>query len=143
MDLSKLNTGDRVSAVSQAVVIVAAFLPWVSIFGISAIGVEGDGVLTLILALGGLACVAVSSGLVGTPKAVKPLRITNLVLALLTALIGLFDMNGAAAIGLYLTLFAGLAWVAGAPVPADPTARVASARSTLADTSRAFPHAGR
>jgi hypothetical protein len=114
MDLSKLNTGDRVSAVSQAVVIVAAFLPWVSIFGISAIGVEGDGVLTLILALGGLACVAVSSGLVGTPKAVKPLRITNLVLALLTALIGLFDMNGAAAIGLYLTLFAGLAWVAGA-----------------------------
>ena len=37
-----------------------------------------------------------------------------LVLAVLTALIGLLDMNGAAAIGLYLTLFAGIAWVVGA-----------------------------
>ena len=30
------------------------------------------------------------------------------------ALIGLLDMNGAAAIGLYLTLFGGVAWVVGA-----------------------------
>ena len=30
------------------------------------------------------------------------------------ALIGLVDMNGAAAIGLYLTLFGGIAWVVGA-----------------------------
>jgi hypothetical protein len=30
------------------------------------------------------------------------------------ALVGLIDMNGAAAIGLYLTLFAGIAWLVGA-----------------------------
>ena len=33
--------------------------------------------------------------------------------AVLVSLIGLFDMNGAAAIGLYLTLFGGIAWVVG------------------------------
>lgn len=32
----------------------------------------------------------------------------------MVALIGLLDMNGAAAIGLYLTLFGGVAWVVGA-----------------------------
>jgi hypothetical protein len=32
----------------------------------------------------------------------------------ITALIGLLDMNGFAAIGLYLTLLGGLAWVGGA-----------------------------
>ena len=36
----------------------------------------------------------------------------RLVEAGVTLLIALADMNGAAAIGLYLTLFAGLAWVA-------------------------------
>ena len=35
-------------------------------------------------------------------------------MSVLVALIGLMDMNGAAAIGLYLTLFGGVAWVVGA-----------------------------
>ena len=78
-------------------------------------GIEGDGVITLILALVGGAILALSTGLFG--KDVIPSKvaqITLLVLAALTALVGLYDMNGAAAIGLYLTLFAGIAWVVGA-----------------------------
>jgi hypothetical protein len=41
-------------------------------------------------------------------------QISLLVLAVLVALIGLLDMSGLAAIGLYLTFFAGMAWVVGA-----------------------------
>lgn len=97
------------------VVVLGAFLPWVSIFGISVIGVEGDGVITLVLAVIGLVLLALTSGLVGQPKVPgKASQITLLVLAILVALVGIIDMNGAAAIGLYLTMFAGLAWVVGA-----------------------------
>lgn len=97
------------------VVVLGAFLPWVSVFGISAIGVEGDGVMTLVLALAGLAVLAISTGFLGSDRTSgRASHITLLVLAILVALIGLIDMNGVAAIGLYLTLFAGVAWVAGA-----------------------------
>ena len=86
-----------------------------SIFGISAIGVEGDGVITLLLAVAGGIVLALSSGLVGKLKAPgKWAQISLLVFAVLVALIGLMDMNGVAAIGLYLTLFGGIAWVVGA-----------------------------
>ncbi|MFN3866094.1 MAG: hypothetical protein ACK4MD_05190 [Demequina sp.] len=81
----------------------------------SAIGLEVDGVITLVLALAGAVILAVSTGVVGgkrTPG--RASRIALLVLAVLVALVGLIDMNGAAAIGLYLTLFGGIAWVVGA-----------------------------
>lgn len=115
MNVSRLTTPQRISAVSILVVALAAFLPWVSIFGISALGVEGDGVLTLLLAIAGGVVLASTSGLFGQEKTPgKKSQIALLLLALLVALIGLMDMNGAAAIGLYLTLFGGLAWVIGA-----------------------------
>ena len=104
-DLGNLNSRRR----------LAAFLPWVSIFGISALGVEGDGVLTLLLAMAGGVVLGLTSGLFGQEKAPgKKSQITLLLLAVVVALIGLMDMNGAAAIGLYLTLFGGAAWVVGA-----------------------------
>ncbi len=105
----------RISGVAILVVVLAAFLPWVSIFGISAIGVEGDGVITLVLALAGAVVLALTTGAVGgtrTPGGAS--QIVLVVLASLVALIGLLDMNGAAALGLYLTLFGGIAWVVGA-----------------------------
>lgn len=115
MDLSRLTTPQRVSAVSIVVVAVAAFLPWVSILGIGALGIEGDGVVTLGLAVAGAAVLAMTTGAVGAPRTPgKGSQVTLVVLAAAVALIGLLDMNGAAAVGLYLTLFGGIAWLAGA-----------------------------
>ncbi|SEJ53024.1 hypothetical protein [Demequina mangrovi] len=115
MHLERLTLPQRISAVAIVVVALAAFLPWVSIFGLSAIGLEGDGMLTLAFAIAGGVVLAITSGLVGgerTPG--RASQIALVVLASLVAVIGLFDMNGAAAMGLYLTLFGGIAWVVGA-----------------------------
>lgn len=115
MNFERLSTPQRVSGVAILVVALSAFLPWVSILGISALGIEGDGVITLMLAVAGAVILAVTTGLVGSPRTPgRASQIALIALAGLTALIGLLDMNGAAAIGLYLTLFAGVAWVVGA-----------------------------
>jgi hypothetical protein len=115
MNVSRLTVPQRVSAISILVVALAAFLPWVSLFGLSVTGLEGDGVITLAAAVAGAVVLALTSGLVGSEKSPgKGSQISLLVLALIVALIGLIDMNGAAAIGLYLTLFGGIAWVVGA-----------------------------
>ena len=115
MNFSRLSTPQRISATSILVVALAAFLPWVSIFGIGVSGIEGDGVITLVIAVTGGIMLAVTTGLIGKPKvAGKKSQISLLVMSVLVALIGLMDMNGAAAIGLYLTLFGGVAWVVGA-----------------------------
>ncbi|MGZ8738638.1 MAG: hypothetical protein ACXWW7_15855 [Nocardioides sp.] len=115
MDLSRFTTPQRVSAVAIIVVAVAAFLPWVSIFGISISGIRGDGVITLILALLGAGVLATRTGLLEQVKIPeKAGLIAFIVLAALVTLIGLIDLNGAAAIGLYLTILGGIAWVVGA-----------------------------
>ena len=115
MNFSRLSTPQRISAVSILVVALAAFLPWVSIFGIGVSGIQGDGVITLVLAIAGGLVLALTTGMFGEAKvAGKKSQISLLVLAVVVALIGLLDMNGAAAIGLYLTLFGGVAWVVGA-----------------------------
>lgn len=81
----------------------------------SAIGVEGDGVITLALAAAGAIVLALMTGLFGKQTASgKKSQIPLLVLATLVALIGLLDLNGFAAIGLYLTLLGGVSWVVGA-----------------------------
>jgi predicted membrane channel-forming protein YqfA (hemolysin III family) len=115
MDLHRYSTAQRVSGVAIIVVAVAAFLPWASILGITLSGIRGDGVITLVLALVGGAALAVRVGLLDQVKV--PSRVglfVSLACAALVALIGLVDMNGAAAIGLYLTLIGGIAWVVGA-----------------------------
>lgn len=77
-------------------------------------GIEGDGVLTLALAVAGGLVLSLTTGVFGQQKvAGKKSQIALVVLAVLVAMIGLLDMNGAAAIGLYLTLFGGVAWVVG------------------------------
>lgn len=115
MNLGLLTTPQRISAVAILVTAIASFLPWVSFLGISKLGIDGDGVITLLFAIAGAIVLVVTTGLFGKPRRPgKASQIAMLVLAVLTALIGLLDMNGAAAMGLYLTLFAGVAWVVGA-----------------------------
>ena len=115
MNINRLTTPQRISAISILVTILAAFLPWVSLLGITVLGIEGDGIITLLLALAGGVILSMTTGLFGKPKNPgKASQITLIVLAAATALVGLIDMNGVAAFGLYLTLFAGIAWVVGA-----------------------------
>lgn len=109
--MSTLSPPQRLAGISMIVVAISAFLPWVSIFGISVSGIEGDGAITLICALIGLAALALGSGLLGSRLGRKPMLIISGIAGGLTAFVGLYDMNGAAAIGLYLTMFAGIAWV--------------------------------
>jgi hypothetical protein len=89
--------------VAAAVVALAAFLPWASFLGYSKTGVDGDGALTLVIALAGL--LLIWRGWLGW--------IGQAVAAGLVAAVGIYDLNDAgnlAAIGLYLTFFAGVAW---------------------------------
>lgn len=114
MDIARLATPQKISAVSMLVVVVGAFLPWVSVLGINAYGIQGDGVLTLILALAGLVLLAVTSALFRPDRTQsKVSSIATLVLALIVTLIGLNDTTNFAAIGIYLTLLGGIAWVVG------------------------------
>ena len=130
MDLNRFSTAQRVSGVSILVVALAAFLPWVSILGFSVSGINGDGVITLILALLGAVSLATRTGLLEQVKIPhKAGAIASLVFAVLVALIGLLDMNGAAAIGLYLTLFGGIAWAVGAALELKGSTREVPAPS--------------
>lgn len=109
--MSTLSQPQKLAGASMIVVAISAFLPWVSILGISASGIEGDGVITLICALVGLAALALSAEALGGRIGRKPMLIVSGIAGAITALVGLLDMNGAAAAGLYLTMFAGIAWV--------------------------------
>lgn len=96
----------RVILGAAALTAVAAFLPWASAFGISVSGIRGDGVITLLLAVGG-------GGLI---LANRTGRVTSAVLeGLLGAVVlvvALYHVNDPfAAIGIYLTLLGGLVWV--------------------------------
>jgi hypothetical protein len=136
--LQRLTTPERVSAIAMIVVVIAAFLPWASVLGISASGVEGDGIITLVLAIAGAAVLVFSTGLIGRPRTPgKASQITLLVLAVLIALVGLLDMSGFAAIGLYLTFFAGIAWVVGAiwQLAQGRQLRAAQTEASSADSS--------
>ena len=115
MDLGRLTTPQRVSAVAILVVALAAFLPWASVFGLSVSGINGDGVITLLMAVAGAIILAITSGVTGKePTTGRWPTLTLVVLAALVTLIALIDMSGLAAIGLYLTLFGGIGWVVGA-----------------------------
>ncbi|MFW2513706.1 hypothetical protein ACNI3K_07990 [Demequina sp. SO4-13] len=115
MRFGRLTMPQRISGVAILVVIVAAFLPWVSIPNVSRIGIETGGITTLALALAGAVVLIMTSGVVGrarTPGSAS--QKTLLVLAMLVALVGLLNMSGTPAIGVYVTLLGGIAWTAGA-----------------------------
>jgi hypothetical protein len=111
--LNKLSLQQKIQASAAAVIALAAFLPWASIFGISVNGINGDGKITLILALAALVGLATQTGLTGdftlAPKLVLGISILCAAIALLVAIV---DMNEFAAIGLYLTLIASVVMAA-------------------------------
>jgi hypothetical protein len=110
MQLNRLTKPERVAAACMLVVALAAFLPWVSIFGLGIVGIRGDGKVTLFCAIVGLVLLALGTRSDDLPQK-RILRVVAYIAAVVAALVGFGDMNGAAAIGLYLTLFGSIGWI--------------------------------
>ena len=104
-----------------AVVAVGAFMPWASVGPFSAAGTDGDGILTLILALG-----AGPLGAFGILKSKKGLLIGSLICAALILAIAAYDTANISSVadgpfgltpevggGLYLTLIGAVAGIVG------------------------------
>lgn len=92
---------------------VGAFLPWATVLGASVAGTSGDGQITVFCATIGLSALTAYRG-------VGPLHIgPRLTLGIesatggLVALVSLLNVGPGSRLGVYLTLLAGSAWVAG------------------------------
>ena len=102
----------KTALIGSAAVVVGVFLPWVSVFGLSVSGIStGDGKIVLVVAAGALVLMAAASGLI-TWFAVSDrlANIASLAAAVLCLIVSMVDLNDFAAIGLYLTFIASLAW---------------------------------
>lgn len=114
LDLNSLSRAQKVSGGAMAAVVAGAFLPWVSFLGFSVIGVRGDGLITLIAAVVGLAALAFGTDVLGRRRIADTTRTSvSAVAAGISVLVAFTDMNNFAAAGLYVTLMAGIAWVVG------------------------------
>ena len=94
------ETGEKFVYAGGALSIVGAFLPWATLLGISVSGIDGDGIITLVL---GIAAISVV-------YAREWDRTTNIALASLgglIALIALAAMSSVAGIGIYVTILGG------------------------------------
>lgn len=92
------------------VVAVGAFLPWASVFGISISGIDGDGQITLVAAIAGLVLLGMSAGILNLRANRTLMLVVSGIGAALATFVGIEDMTGVAEIGIYMTLFGGIAW---------------------------------
>lgn len=100
--------------VAALVTVLGSILPWATLLGYSKLGIEGDGLITLLFAV--LAGVAAVWGAVSiSPRALKVTGITITVAGALITLIGLIDLSDVSrsgvsvGFGLVLTTLAGIA----------------------------------
>lgn len=112
-------------------VVVGSILPWAQIFGLYLWGMETDGILTFFLGVIGATFAAVN-----LPKTSLWIpKIVHGILALLVILIAGYHVGSFAAIGVYVTLLAGVAWLVGAFLPFR--------RENVVSTSTRHPDADR
>lgn len=87
-----------------AVTIAGAFLPWYTVLGASVLGIEGDGLLTLILGVA-------AAGLVWYLDTLKYRLYVGVGLGALVLLIGLYHLTNFSGAGVYITILGGLVFV--------------------------------
>jgi hypothetical protein len=110
--MRRLNTQQAIAGGCAIVIAVAAFLPWVSLFGVYRIGLQGDGALTIIIAGIALATLAAQAW---SRVVLMPIVGVDTVLttaATVCLLISAVHMNQYAALGLWTTLIASVAMTA-------------------------------
>lgn len=106
VQLGRLPTQLKIVLAATAVVAVAAFLPWISALGVTVSGISGDGVITLVLALGGGALILANRTGPRTSVIVEAL------LGAAVLIVAIYHANDPfAAIGIYLTLIGALVWL--------------------------------
>jgi hypothetical protein len=104
--MRNLTMLEKLMLAAAGCTVIAAFLPWVSFLGVTASGINGDGRLTL-----GLAIVGGAGLVLGRGGWIMQLAVGGSIAA-----IALYDTNNAgslAAVGLYATLASGVAWMVG------------------------------
>ena len=110
--LDYLTRPQLLAAASAAAVGISAFLPWFSAFGLGVSGIRGEGRLTLLCAIAGLAVMAFSTDVLGHRRLTRQAYLAGSAPAAgLVVLTALGDMGHYAGLGLYLTLIAGVTWV--------------------------------
>lgn len=95
------ETSEKIVYAGGALSIVGAFLPWATLLGVTVSGIDGDGIITLVL---GIAAI-------GVAYAREWDRTTNIALASiggLIALIALAAMSSVAGAGIYVTILGGI-----------------------------------
>lgn len=83
-----------------AIVVLGAFLPWYTFLGISVLGIEGDGLITLVLGF-------IAAGLVWYLTSLKRLAGASMALGSIITLVGLYHLTNISGVGVYLTVLGG------------------------------------
>lgn len=100
VSLSELTRDQKIVIGGGTLTVISAFLPWASAFGFSVSGINGDGIITLVLGIVAAAVVFF-----------EPLDSRNMLVAgvagILIVLVALVSITSVAAIGVYLTLVGG------------------------------------
>jgi len=112
-----ITAWDRLCAVAAIAALVAAILPWTVHNGASVRGIQGDGQFSMLCAVVGLATLALHRNLDPVPlvrRLTLAAQSTTAALVLFVGAVNLTLLSTAAAIGVYLTLLAGLVWLVGA-----------------------------
>ncbi|WP_232687378.1 hypothetical protein [Halobacterium zhouii] len=95
------ETSEKIVYAGGALSIVGAFLPWKTLLGVTVSGIDGNGIITLVL---GIAAIGVAYGREWD-------QTTNIGLASiggLIAFVGLVSMGSFASIGVYVTILGGI-----------------------------------
>lgn len=89
-----------------AISVIGAFLPWYTLLGQSVLGIEGDGILTLVLGV-------LAIGLIWHFDSEKRQLYTGIGAGVLISIIALYHLTNISGGGVYLTLLGGIVLLGG------------------------------
>jgi hypothetical protein len=116
VNLEQRIAWDKLCGGAAIVAFLAAFLPWATVAGTSVAGIDGDGQITVLCAIIGLCALTAGRG-VGPLQFGRRLTLaTQSATGALVTLVCIPNVSSDSAFGLYVTLLAGCAWVAGAVI---------------------------
>lgn len=100
---SIITTDDmpKVALAGAAITAIGAFLPWYTVLGVSVMGVEGDGLITLAIAI-------LIGGLVLVRDWTARIMLVSGIGGLIITFVGLYHLTNVSGSGVYLTIVGGI-----------------------------------